>query len=230
MASEEMIVTTAIGEKANIILPDGTRVKLNSDSRLSYIPKSYNKGMRQINFSGEGYFDVSKDKERPFKIDAEGLKVKVLGTKFNLSVRKDNENAELFLETGKVMFSSLLKNKAVILSPNQELTMNQTTGEISVKNVYHNVVSAWTRNEMIFRNAPFSLVVKSIEKTYNVKINLKLKNDSMDLFTGALVTNYLNAIFFSSFGFLVTFDGAKLGLINNKRNEPRLTNSFLDSA
>lgn len=192
--SEEMVVATATGEKATITLPDGTLVTLNSNSRLSYTPKVYNKDNRQISFSGEAYFNVAKDKERPFMIDARGLKVQVLGTKFNLSVRKEDKNAELFLESGKVLFTSLLKRESVVLSPNQKLTMNQMTGEMSVMKETDNMVSAWRRNEMIFRNAPFESVVKAIENVYGVRIRMEYKSDSMDVFTGTLVTNDLNSV------------------------------------
>ncbi len=192
--SEEMVVATATGEKATITLPDGTLVTLNSNSRLSYTPKVYNKDNRQISFSGEAYFNVAKDKERPFMIDARGLKVQVLGTKFNLSVRKEDKNAELFLESGKVLFTSLLKRESVVLSPNQKLTMNQMTGEMSVMKETDNMVSAWRQNEMIFRNAPFESVVKAIENVYGVRIRMEYKSDSMDVFTGTLVTNDLNSV------------------------------------
>lgn len=192
--SEEMVVATATGEKATITLPDGTLVTLNSNSRLSYTPKVYNKDNRQISFSGEAYFNVAKDKERPFMIDARGLKVQVLGTKFNLSVRKEDKNAELFLESGKVLFTSLLKRESVVLSPNQKLTMNQMTGEMSVMKETDNMASAWRRNEMIFRNAPFESVVKAIENVYGVRIRMEYKSDSMDVFTGTLVTNDLNSV------------------------------------
>jgi ferric-dicitrate binding protein FerR (iron transport regulator) len=192
--SEEMIVETAIGEKATITLPDGTLVTLNSNSRLSYIPKVYNKNNRLISFSGEAYFNVAKDMKRPFMIDARGLKVEVLGTKFNLLVRKKDKNAELFLESGKVLFISLLKNKSVVLSPNQKLTMSQITGEISVRSGIDNMASAWRRDEMIFRNAPFETVVKAIENVYGVRILMNYKTDSLDVFTGTLVTNDLNSV------------------------------------
>ncbi len=65
MTSEEMIVTTARGERASVTLPDGTTVSLNSESRLGYFPKTYNKKERKINFNGEGYFQVRKNQDVP---------------------------------------------------------------------------------------------------------------------------------------------------------------------
>jgi ferric-dicitrate binding protein FerR (iron transport regulator) len=86
--SQEMFVTTGRAERASITLPDGTIVALNMESTLGYHPKSYNKKERKINFSGEGYFQVSPNEKVPFFIHAKGLRVKVLGTVFNLLVRE----------------------------------------------------------------------------------------------------------------------------------------------
>jgi transmembrane sensor len=180
------------GEKASVNLPDGTQVTLNSDSRLSYIPKVYNKDNRTVTFDGEGYFCVAKDKDRPFIVKAKGLNVNVLGTKFNLLVRKNNTNAELFLESGRVQFTSLLKNESVVIYPYQKLTMNQLTGEMSVQTETDNLSTAWRRNEMVFRNAPFESVVKCIENAYGVKIKLNYQCGPKDSFTGTLLTNDLN--------------------------------------
>lgn len=194
LASEEMIVSTAQGEKATITLPDGTLVTLNSDSKLAYTPKVYNKDFRMVHFSGEGYFVVSKDKNRPFLIDAKGLKIEVLGTTFNLSVRDQAKNAELFLESGKILFTSLLRKESVMLEPNQKLTMNQATGKMVLKDESVKDAGAWRKNEMIFRNAPLHAVIEGIEHIYNVRIKMDSKGDTQDVFTGTLVTNDLNGV------------------------------------
>lgn len=194
LTSEEMIVSTAQGEKATITLPDGTLVTLNSDSKLAYTPKVYNKDSRQIHFSGEGYFVISKDKDRPFLIDAKGLKVEVIGTTFNLSVRERAKSAELFLESGKVMFTSLLRQESVMLKPNQKLIMNQATGKMVLKDESIKDAGAWRKNEMIFRNAPLHAVLAGIETIYNVRIKVNSAGVAPDAFTGTLVTNDLNGV------------------------------------
>jgi hypothetical protein len=114
ISSEEMFVTTGKSERATITLPDGTAVSLNTESKLGYLPKNYNKKERKINFSGEGYFQVFRNQEIPFYIQAKGLQVKVLGTVFNLRVREEAGTAELALEEGSVLLSSVLSNSAVV--------------------------------------------------------------------------------------------------------------------
>lgn len=190
--SEEMIVSTGIGERATITLPDNTKVTLNTESRLVYIPKIYNKEERRIKFSGEGYFNVAKDAERPFLIDAKGLNVKVLGTKFNLLVRNDEPTAELSLESGSVRFSSIVSGKYAILKPSQKVIMDQQTGKLIVVGDEIRNISSWRRNELVFRNVPLSSVVKSLEKVYGIQIDLNYKECNTDLFTGTLVTNDIN--------------------------------------
>jgi len=194
LVSEEMVVTTGSGERATITLPDATKVTLNAESRLTYIPKVYNKEERKIKFSGEGYFVVSKDKARPFIIDAKGLTVKVLGTTFDLLVRNDEKTAELSLESGKVMFRSLLSGQFVILNPNQKVVLDQSTGNLVVTGNEPQYVASWKRNELVFRNASLSSVLSSIEKAYGVHIIMDCKECGSDLFTGTLVTNDINGV------------------------------------
>lgn len=193
LSSEKMVVATGIGEHAKITLPDGTDVNLNAESKLCYIPKTYNKKERQIRFDGEGYFQVRKDKQHPFLINAQGLNVRVLGTKFNLLARKKDASAVLSLQEGSVLFSSLLTGMNVILKPNQKAILNQSTGFIIVKKEenFQDVI-AWRRKELVFRNAPLRSVINSIEKNYNIKIRIKTKAYLKDLFTGTLPNSNIN--------------------------------------
>ena len=192
LASETLTVSTGAREKADITLPDGTAVTLNSGSRLQYKPNIYNKEKRQISFEGEGYFEVAKDKRRPFLIDGDGLQVKVLGTTFNLSVRKNSETAELFLEEGSVLLSSVLTGKSVVLQPDHKAILHQNNGTITVvKEPDAAVASAWKRGEMMFKNASFSEVIRKIEENYEVRIETDYKESRSDAFTGTVTTTDL---------------------------------------
>lgn len=191
--AEEMIVSTADGERANITLPDGSQISLNEKSRLCYTPKTFNKENRNIQFDGEGYFKISKDKEHPFSIDAQGLKIKVLGTKFNLLARSMITSAELLLEEGKVSFTSLITHKCVFIKSNQKAILDKTTGMIKIiENTDIQKATAWQRKEMVFRNNSLAYVIKAIEKAYNVQINTTYKDSISDLFTGTIPSSNLN--------------------------------------
>ena len=195
IAAEEMIVSTARGERASVTLPDGTAVSLNSESRLAYFPKSYNKKERKISFDGEGYFQVGKNREVPFIIDAQGLQVKVLGTTFNLLVRKDHKTAELALEEGSVWLGATQSHKSVTLCPKQKAILDQSTGNILIiaeEDIKE--ISAWRYGNMVFRNTGFSEVIHTIEQSYNVQIRITCKNCPTDSFTGTLPLTNLNEV------------------------------------
>jgi len=185
LASEELIVSTGKNERANITLPDGTIVALNSNSELGYKPKNYNKDERKIRFDGEGYFQVYKDLERTFFIDGKGMQVKVLGTKFNLKVRESDSKAELSLEEGSISLLSTRTNESVILKPYQKAILDQLTGKIIViddKNIMD--LSAWKTGSIVFRNTSLEDIISVIEENYNVKITCKDCLD--DTFTGTI--------------------------------------------
>lgn len=191
--SEEMVINTGRGERASITLPDGSVVSLNSDSRLGYLPRKYNKKEREISFSGEGYFQVFHNETTPFFINAKGLQVKVLGTTFNLSVRENDNTAELSLEEGKVLLVSMQSNKNVTLAKNQKAILNHLTGDITVitdENIQEN--SAWRRGDMIFRNTDLAEIINMIEENYNVTIKVNCQEYLKDQFTGILPVNDLN--------------------------------------
>lgn len=193
LLSEEMIVSTARGERASITLPDGTIVSLNSESKLIYRTKDYNKKERKITFDGEGYFQVHKDKEVPFVITAKGLQVKVLGTIFNLSVREKNNTAELALLDGSVEILSIKTNKDVILQPNQRAILNQLTGDVTVlKENNMQYMSAWRFGDLVFHNTNLSHVLQSIEDNYAVVVTVNCANCLDDTFTGTLPLTNLN--------------------------------------
>jgi len=195
LLSEDIIISTGKGESANVTLPDGTIVFLNYESKLSYSLKTYNKKERNINFEGEGYFQVHFDKNNPFSIASRGLLIKDLGTTFNLLSRKNEKRAVLSLEEGCVSFMSTQTGREIILEPNQKAILDQTTDQITVVNDDEiKNASAWQNGNMIFRNTELALVIQAIEKTYDVKIIINCKDCLNDKFTGTLPVSNLNEV------------------------------------
>lgn len=195
ITSDEMIVSTGAGEHASVALPDGTIIALNSDSKLSYLPKAYNREERNISFSGEGYFQVFKNKEVPFIINSKGLQVKVLGTTFNLCVRGNSQTAELALEEGSVWLLSTKSTKNVVLQHHQKAILDQSTGNITVledEDIENS--SAWRQGDIIFRNTPLSEVLRVLEENYGVTFKTKCNYCLTDKFTGALSITDLNEV------------------------------------
>lgn len=196
LVSENIQITTAVGEKATVNLPDGTVVTMNSSSSLSYQPGGFNTKDRNVNFKGEAFFQVKKS-HSPFRIYAKGLVVEVLGTKFNLDAREEKSTAALALESGKVKFLAVNTGESVVIHPNQQIVFNRLNGQIKVYKVDDiGRYSSWRKQEMVFRNANFANLLKTIEKTYNVTIVMDNNSNFAftDLFNGTLSSSNLNEV------------------------------------
>lgn len=194
LVSEQIQLTTAPGEKATVNLPDGSVVKLNSSSCLSYQPNGFNSKDRIIHFKGEAFFHVKKS-QSPFRIYAKDLVVEVLGTTFNLDAREDQPTASLALETGKVKFLAVHSGKSVIIHPNQQVIFDRLSEQITVRKVDDvGNYSAWKKQEMVFRNTNFIHLLNTIERTYGVTIRMNRKDVFTDLFTGTLSSSNLNEV------------------------------------
>ena len=187
------IFRTDAGGRATLVLPDGTSVVLNERSRLSYSPADFNSTSRRVSFEGEAFFSVAKDSLHPFSIRAEGLDVRVVGTKFNLFARKGVALSRLSLEEGKVLFTSLASHRQTAVWPGQVAVLDKQTGRISVEQKPEEVndATAWQRNELVFRNATLRHVIAVMETTYGVKFRFSGRLNMDDIFTGTLPSNNL---------------------------------------
>ena len=124
------------GSKNIVILPDSTKVSLNSGSRLKY-PARYDETNREVFLQGEGFFDVTKDPDNPFIVKTNGLNIKVLGTKFNLMANADDNFIEATLIEGAIEILDLkdtksVGNKNLMMTPGQKLTVQKEKNSYSV--------------------------------------------------------------------------------------------------
>lgn len=191
--ANDMVVSVAEGEKANITLPDGTKARLNAQTTLSYDVTDFNKRERRISLSGEAYFEVAKNKNKPFIIETSYLNVRVLGTTFDLLARDENNLVEIALKEGKVNLTSNLNQDEVILYPNQKAILDKKTGEIAVIKFDPEISTAWMRGELVFHGASVHNIFREIERSYGVKIVAKCPDSVMnDLFTGTFSVDNLD--------------------------------------
>ena len=119
LASDMIVVSTGDGEQATVSLPDGSRVAVNHNTRLTYVPSKFRGSERRVDMDGEGFYCVAHDVSRPFIVDADGLAVKVLGTKFDLRARDNEREAELVLVEGSVAFTALKNNESQTVKPHR---------------------------------------------------------------------------------------------------------------
>lgn len=193
LISDNIIIATDRGEYVNIALPDGTKVAINSESALEYFPLTYNKKDRNIKFKGEAYFDVVKNAEVPFNIAIKMLDIKVLGTKFNLLARENEENIEIFLQEGHLMLVSHLNNEQFELQTPKKVIYNKSTGNFTVveEDTIEDAV-AWKRKELVFNGVKLNEVLITLSRAYNTTFRIEECDQiGADLFSGTLPADNL---------------------------------------
>lgn len=155
--------------KGTVTLPDGTVVWLNSESKLTY-PENFSKEARVVKLEGEGYFDVVKNPNKPFYVETDGLKIRVLGTKFDVKNYKGRETMETTLLSGKVEVFMNNTNNSIILKPNEKLIYNkqQSNYDVKVLDVHNQII--WIEDRLIFSNERFADILKKMEGWYGVEI------------------------------------------------------------
>jgi len=168
-------ITVPNGQKRTVTLPDGTKIWINSGSTLSY-PKILGKKQREVLLSGEAFFEVTKNKHRPFIVKTKEVSVKVLGTVFNVSAYPGDKTIETTLVRGKVLayHEGEKKSRAdqVVLFPGENAVFSLAMQTFSVKKVDTKLYTSWKDGILIFRNTPLTEVIKKLNRWYNVNFEI----------------------------------------------------------
>jgi ferric-dicitrate binding protein FerR (iron transport regulator) len=165
---QDTILLVEKGQKAGIILPDGTKAWLNSDSKLTY-GNDFNRKERLLHLEGEAYFEVAPDQKRAFIVQANELSVKALGTSFNLKSYPDETEISATLITGKLEVKSA--NSEVILYPNEKSTYHKQSLAMEKAAVYDaKEYVQWKNNTLSFDAETFENIAKILERHYNIRI------------------------------------------------------------
>ncbi|RYU97175.1 FecR family protein [Emticicia agri] len=149
-------------------LPDGSVVFLNANTTITY-PENFKGDMREVNLTGEAFFDIKRDETKAFLIHANGSDVKVLGTSFN--VRAYNKNVEVSVETGKVQFKN--KSKATLLVAGEKAAFEAEKDTIKKQVLIDKNAFAYKTKIFVFENSSLEHVAKVLEEGYHVNISLK---------------------------------------------------------
>lgn len=160
---------------AGITLPDGSVVTLNRNSALTY-PRTFSGNIREVSITGEAFFEVSPDAERPFVIQAGSARIRVLGTSFNVCAYPEAESVDVIVATGKVQVTCKDKPETngckLILTPGERGTLsNKDLTLVKSANSDQNA-SAWKTKQLVFEDTPLAEVVSALEKVYFVNIQL----------------------------------------------------------
>lgn len=189
---QDMIVSVEKGQKANVVLPDGSKVWVNSDSKLSY-GNRFNQKERVLSLEGEAYFEVAPDKDRPFIVETNEMAVRALGTSFNVKSYDDEKDASTVLMTGKVEVTT--NSECLTLTPNEKIIFNRLTGHMEKSSVdnasdYIN----WKDNALTFNGETFENIVHTLERYYNTRILFESESLKKYRFTGTPGNTSLESI------------------------------------
>ena len=164
-------ISVAKGERIQMMFQDGTRVYINSDSKLRY-PKKFALNSREVYLEGEAYFVVAKNKHRPFIVNLSGPAVHVLGTSFNIQAYPENKDIVVCLDEGHINLT-LPSEKEYPLQPGERLTYNKENDQCrTTRNYDSQQVSMWKQNIISFKDTPLSEVIKVLNLWYNVNFKV----------------------------------------------------------
>jgi ferric-dicitrate binding protein FerR (iron transport regulator) len=208
-------VVTKRGSKSSIKLPDGTIVRLNTDSRLTYLNFTAGKN-REVTLIGEAYFDVAHDSSRPFIIHTGKINIKVLGTSFNVRNYPQDKELETSLIKGKIEVSLESRPEDIItLKPTEKLIIAKEQDELAtatkVKSSIDNKVvltsitylrydslvaeTSWLNDKMVFVNQPLDKIAIELERKYAITVSFKDEKVKKYRYTGVFENVSLEKVF-----------------------------------
>jgi ferric-dicitrate binding protein FerR (iron transport regulator) len=207
----EYQIIVPIGEKSQVILPDGTHVWINSGSRIVY-PAKYDVNNRNVYLEGEAYFDVTKQHGKPFMVKTKDINIKVLGTAFNVKGYASDKTVETTVVRGLVKVESAAdQQNSIFVNPNEKAvytkldkqmttTMNSVVNTsskpikrsvepIAVIKINPEPVTCWKDQLLVFTDETFEDMVIKMERWYNIKITIMDPNLKKERFNGKFVHN-----------------------------------------
>ena len=188
-------VITEDGQRSKVILPDSSVVWLNSGTTLSYHEDAQN-NERKVQLSGEAFFQVHRNEDKPFLVQNQQLIVRVLGTQFNVEAYPETGKINVALQSGSVQLKQE-KNESFQyqLNPGEIAAFDVAQNKMKIAEVDVEKISAWKHGTLIFHNDPMDLVIEKLERWYNV--NIEVQDDAVynSLFTGTITNEGYEQIF-----------------------------------
>lgn len=163
-------VVKAQQSKERVVLPDGSVVWIDKGSVLSYSDQ-VNETIRRVKIEGKAFFDVAKDKNRPFIVDLGEDKIKVYGTSFNVRNLMKESDVEIVLLTGRVGLELSGIQKNIMLKPNERVVYSKVSKDSHVETVDASKFNIWTQDKLTFDNNTLSNVIPCLEIWYDVTID-----------------------------------------------------------
>lgn len=162
------------GQRANLILSDGTNVWLNSGTKMQY-PASFAKDKREVILNGEAYFEVTKDQKKPFIVQTDKYNIEVLGTKFNVDAYGDDKNqfSAALMEGSIQLTDNLDVSDKTLLAPQQKA--DYINGRLVIDTIRNYDIYRWKEGLICFEQVTFKELMKEFEKSYDLRIVVENK-------------------------------------------------------
>ena len=157
------------GQRAELILPDSTRVWVNAQSRIVY-PVTFQKNCRQVDLEGEAYFDVKRNEASPFIVKTEKVDIKVLGTEFNVTAYSKNPELKIALLKGTVELESLESSSKYMMKPGEQIRFKE--GKYISSDINNMDHFKWKEGLLCFNNQPISEIMEELCLYYDIHIDV----------------------------------------------------------
>ena len=185
-ATQYNTITTPRGGQYQLVLVDGSKVWLNAASSIRF-PTSFAGKERDVQITGEAYFEVTHNAEMPFHVKVNSMNVLVLGTHFNVNAYNDEKAIKTTLLEGSVKVSK--GNKSVFITPGEQAQITDKTDEIEIK---HNVdleeIIAWKNGKFLFQDADIHSIMRQLERWYDITVSYR-GNTTNEKFMGIISRN-----------------------------------------
>lgn len=161
------------GKTYQLLLSDGTRIRLNSETELIY-PTRFTDNKREVTLIGEAYFEVTKNKEKPFIVKANGMEVKVLGTTFNICSYTEDRIASTTLIEGSVAVQAENGEEQTI-SPSEQFTFNRNNKKTTIRTVDTELYTSWINGTYVFKNTPLEEIMTKLQRWHDFSVEFEDK-------------------------------------------------------
>jgi ferric-dicitrate binding protein FerR (iron transport regulator) len=186
---------TENGQRSKVVLPDSSIVWLNSGTTLSY-PGNFSEQHRKVSLIGQAFFQVTHRENNPFSVQANGLIVNVLGTKFDVDAYPENDKVSVVLESGKVELGHKgFESFSYTMKPGEKATYNIVNNALTLNYVDADIYSSWKDGQLIFRNESMKNVVEKLKRWYNINIEVTDEEVYNSIFSGTIQNESYEEIF-----------------------------------
>jgi transmembrane sensor len=218
----------ARGTKSTIVLPDGSKIWLNADSKIKY-PASFTGQAREVYLNGEAFFEVTKNAYKPFIIHLSKGTVRVLGTSFNIRAYDNEKVIETSVATGRVAFipvrsKSAQQQDTIFITPNNKVRYSLTSDQVKLEPTAAAEDKAWTEGKLIFKALTLEEIAIELERNFGKKVVFADEEPKHYRLTGSFENNSLEEILFylsKTKNFNYTITNSELLIATNSTKLPQ---------